>query len=98
MKKGYRSELLAKKILQKRYGNLNVIKVAIGGAQDFIALEKGRVVKVVEVKECHQKKYYPSARDRLQLIRIRSFAKEHEADFEVWIKYPRQEFEIHQYF
>lgn len=93
-RKGYRGEWLAKRKLGIKYGKQNVIKVAIGGAQDFIVLSKGRIIKFIEVKECHKKKFYPSPREKDQFSRIENLAKEHNAAFEVWVKYPYKEFKI----
>jgi penicillin-binding protein-related factor A (putative recombinase) len=90
MKKGYRSEYLAKQKLCDIFGKQNVIKVAIGGAQDFIVLQKGRVVKFVEVKECHKNKFSASARERTQFDRIKDMALEHGCSFELWIHYPHK--------
>ena len=89
-RKGYAAEAMAKKELVKDYGELNVIKVAIGGAQDFIAIQNGRLSKVIEVKECHQPKYYPSFREIQQLERMLSFVKEHNTQLELWIRYPKK--------
>jgi hypothetical protein len=95
MRKGYQSERKAKEALIRVYGELNVIKVAIGGAQDFVVVKEGKLIKVVEIKECHQKKYYPDARDRGQLERMQKFCQEHNIKLEVWIRYPhRREWDI----
>ena len=61
MRKGYMAEYKTKKELIERYGKQNVLKVAIGGAVDFLVLKPGKnkIEKIVEVKECHKKKYYP---------------------------------------
>jgi len=90
MHKGYSSELIAKKELIKEFGKENVIKVAIGGAQDYIILQRGRLKKVVEVKECHQKKYCPSSHNKEQMLRMLNFCREHEVRLELWIHYPNQ--------
>ena len=95
VRKGYQAELEAKKKLQKEFGIDNVIKVAIGSfGSDFIVVGKGELVKCVEVKESHSKKYYPLPQERLQLQRILNFCKEHEIDCEIWIKYVNRGWEI----
>ncbi|KKM13317.1 hypothetical protein LCGC14_1717400 [marine sediment metagenome] len=90
-RKGYASELRAKEELIKEFGSDNVIKVAIGGAQDFIIVQKGKLLKVVEVKECHQKKYYPQPREKGQRVRMIAFCLEHGASLEIWIRYPQRQ-------
>ena len=96
MRKGYNAEYLAKKILQKKYGEDAVVKIAIGqmGA-DFLVWENKRIIKLVEVKESHKKKWYINEREKKQIERIKQFCKKNELEFEIWIKYPRKEFEIH---
>jgi len=95
MRKGYVAELLAKKELVSFFGSQNVSKVAIGGACDFFVFlpDSGRLLKVVEVKECHGKKYYPSLREKVQTERIKKFCKEHNVGGELWIKYTRKPFQ-----
>lgn len=90
MKKGYSAELETKQKLIKEYGTLNVIKVAIGGAMDFIVISKGRVARIIESKLCHSKKYYPVEQERSQFRRIKEFCDEHEVKGELWIKYPNR--------
>jgi len=86
MRKGYRAEYLAKKELIEKYGKDNVIKVAIGqfGA-DFLVFNNGNLTKIVEVKQTHKNKFYPSKRERDQLRRIKEFAKKQGCEFEVWV-------------
>lgn len=94
-RKGYASELLAKKELEDAYGKQNCIKVAIGSfGGDFIVLHpySNEIVKIVEVKETHRKKYYPSAREKVQLARIKTFAKLHDIKAELWIRKPGEPF------
>jgi Holliday junction resolvase len=91
-RKGYQAELECKKELQKEFGVSNVIKVAIGSfGSDFIAVSKGRLVKCVEVKECHAKKYYPTPDEKKQFKRIIDFCDEHDIHCEIWIKHPGHE-------
>jgi hypothetical protein len=85
VRRGYKSELRAKKELVEKYSSPNVVKIAIGGAQDFLVLDYGKVVKVVEVKEIHHKTYYPSKREQEQFERIEYFAKIHQIPAELWI-------------
>lgn len=75
--------------MQIKYGKLSVIKVAIGGAQDFIVVDRGQLILVVEVKECHSSKYYPSLKEQDQLKRIVEFCKHNCCLCEVWIHYPK---------
>ena len=94
MRKGYRAEYKAKKELIQKYGKENVLKVAIGGAVDFLVLSpnKNRIEKIVEVKACHKKKYYPTPREKAQLGRLKEIGKKHSIKTELWIKHPRNEF------
>jgi peptide subunit release factor 1 (eRF1) len=94
MRKGYRAEYQAKKELIKKYGGQNVLKVAIGGAVDFLVLSpnKNKIEKIVEVKECHKNKYYPSPRERVQFERLKEIGKNHSVKSELWIKHPRNDF------
>jgi len=51
MRKGYGDEYRTKQMLVEQYGKDNVIKVAIGSfGADFLILNKGKLLKVVEVK------------------------------------------------
>jgi len=85
-RKGYKAELKCKKELEELYGKDNVIKVAIGGAEDFLIAGCGELIKVVEVKEIHnKKKYYPTKREKEQLNRILMFAKQHGIPAELWL-------------
>jgi len=90
-RKGYEAELECKKKLQSEFGIDNVIKVAIGSfGSDFIVVGKGELVKCVEVKQCHSKKYYPIPDEKRQMKRIKAFCDEHQIPGEVWIKYPNR--------
>jgi peptide subunit release factor 1 (eRF1) len=94
MRKGYRAEYKTKQELIEKYGKENVLKVAIGGAVDFLVLKPGKnkIEKIVEVKECHKKKYYPTEREKDQLKRLKKLGKEHSIPCELWIKFPRKDF------
>ena len=94
MHKGYNSELECKKKLIAEFGEHNVFKIAIGGAVDFIVVGKGELVKCIEVKECHGKKYYSLPQEKLQFQRILDFCDEHQITCELWIKYPNRGWEI----
>ncbi|MBU0958168.1 MAG: hypothetical protein KKF56_05155 [Nanoarchaeota archaeon] len=86
MRKGYASELIAKHQLINEFGKDNVTKIAIGSqGADFMVICCGEVIKVVEVKECHQKNYYPNKRELEQFERIRTFAKIQGIMAELWI-------------
>jgi len=89
MRKGYYAEKIIKDGLIKKYGYNNVIKVAIGGAEDFLILKKGRVIGVVEVKETKNKKYYPKPKEKKQFERIKKFAREHKCFATLFIVYRR---------
>lgn len=94
MRKGYMAELKAKKELIEKYGKGNVLKVAIGGAVDFLVLSPGKnkIEKIVEVKECHKKKYYPTPREKIQFERLKQLGKVHSIKTELWIRHPRNDF------
>ena len=76
MRKGYLAEYQAKQKLISEFGKENVIKVAIGGATDYIIVSGSQIVKIVEVKSA-KKKWYPKPREKRQIQRIVKFAKEH---------------------
>ena len=86
MRKGYGDEYRTKQLLVQQYGEGNVVKVAIGSfGADFFVLEKGRVVKVVEVKGTRKKAWHPSPREKEQLQRILRFSQTHNCKAELWI-------------
>jgi len=86
MRKGYGDEYRTKQMLVEQYGKNNIVKVAIGSfGADFLILEKGRVVKVVEVKGTRKNAWYPSPREKEQLRRILHFSQIHKCGAEVWI-------------
>ena len=85
MRLGYFSERKAKKELISLYGKENTIKIAIGGAFDFLVINKNKIVKIIEVKETHDSNYYPSSRDKKQIRRIKFFSKNHGIDLELWV-------------
>jgi len=86
MRKGYGDEYRTKQLLVQQYGENNVVKVAIGSfGADFLVLEKGRVVKVVEVKGTRKKTWHPSQREKEQLRRILRFSQTHNCKAELWI-------------
>jgi len=86
MRRGYGDEYRTKQVLAEQYGKDNVVKVAIGSfGADFLILQKGRLVKVVEVKGTKKDKWHPSQREKEQLWRIHNFSQIHECDAEIWI-------------
>jgi len=86
MRKGYSDEYRTKQMLVEQYGKDKVIKVAIGSfGADFLILNKGKLVKVVEVKGTRKKVWYPLPREKEQLRRIFHFSQIHECEAEVWI-------------
>ena len=68
-RKGGLAETECKKKLIAEFGEHNVFKIAIGGAVDFIVVSKGMLIKAVECKESHSKKYYPLADEKNQFRR-----------------------------
>lgn len=95
MKKGYQAELEAKKKLIKQFGFHNVFKNAISNqGADYLVFSKGRLVKCVEVKECHGKKYYCQPEEKSQFKRIQAFCNEHDITCELWIKYVSRNWSI----
>ena len=86
MRKGYSDEYRTKQLLVQQYRENNVVKVAIGSfGADFLILNKGRVVKVVEVKGTRKRAWYPSPREKEQLQRILRFSQMHNCKAELWI-------------
>jgi len=94
MRKGYRAEYKAKKELIEKYGKENILKIAIGGAVDFLVLDpkRNKIKKIVEVKKTSKKKYYPKPREKIQLQRLEELGKRHKIPIELWIKYSRNDF------
>ncbi|MBC7074009.1 hypothetical protein H5T58_01315 [Candidatus Parcubacteria bacterium] len=87
MKKGYKAEWEAKKILFKKYSPDCVFKVAIGGAVDFFVLGKnGKIEKIVEVKKTNKNRWYPTAHDVKQYHSLKKIQKRHKIPVEYWIK------------
>jgi LysM repeat protein len=87
MKKGYKAEWEAKKILFKKYPKDSVFKVAIGGAVDFFILRKnGKVEKIVEVKKTNKKQWYPTEHDKKQYQTLVKIQKKFKIPVEYWIK------------
>lgn len=89
VRQGYIGEKIIKDLLVVKFGKENVVKVAIGGAEDFLILDKGKVNGVVEVKETIKEAYYPSKREKFQFERIRKFAKYHNCSATLFIVYRR---------
>jgi hypothetical protein len=87
MKKGYKAEWEAKKILFKKYPKDSIFKVAIGGAVDFFILGKnGKVEKIVEVKKTNKKQWYPTGHDKKQYKILFKIHKKFNIPIEYWIK------------
>jgi LysM repeat protein len=87
MKKGYKAEWEAKKILFKKYPKDSVFKVAIGGAVDFFILGKNaKVEKIVEVKKTNKKQWYPTEHDKKQYQTLVKIQKKFKIPVEYWIK------------
>jgi hypothetical protein len=87
MKKGYKAEWEAKKILFKNYPKDSVFKVAIGGAVDFFILGKnGRIKKIVEVKKTNKNWWYPLDHDEKQYQQLKKIQKKFKIPIEYWLK------------
>jgi hypothetical protein len=87
MKKGYKAEWEAKKILFKKYLKDSVFKVAIGGAVDFFILGKnGKVKKIIEIKKTNKNWWYPSEHDEKQYQQLKKIQKKFKIPIEYWIK------------
>jgi LysM repeat protein len=87
MKKGYKAEWEAKKILFKKYPKDSIFKVAIGGAVDFFILGKdARVEKIVEVKKTNKNQWYPTEHDKKQYQTLVKIQKKFKIPVEYWIK------------
>jgi LysM repeat protein len=87
MKKGYKAEWEAKKILFKKYSPDSVFKVAIGGAVDFFILGKnGKVKKIVEVKKTNKNWWYPLDHDKRQYNQLRKIQRKFKIPVEYWIR------------
>ena len=86
MRKGYSDEYRTKQMLVEQYGENNVVKVAIGSfGADFLILNKGKLVKVVEVKGTRKNAWHPLPREKEQLQRIHHFSQTHNCKAELWI-------------
>jgi len=89
MRRGYKSEYRVKLMLAEKYGELGVLKVAVGGSADFIAIKDGKIDAVIEVKETVKDKYTPTRREKKQFEEIRKFAAFHSIPAQLWIVYRR---------
>ena len=86
MRKGYTDEYRTKQMLVEQYGENNIVKVAIGSfGADYLILNRGKLVKVVEVKGTRKKTWHPLPREKEQLQRIHYFSQIHECGVEVWV-------------
>jgi len=89
-RKGYASEYIAKNKLVEEFGFLNVFKNAIcNQGADYLVFKEGRLIKAVEVKECHKDKYYPDPKQLSQFKRIKEFCDSHKIPNELWVHYPK---------
>ena len=87
MKKGYKAEWEAKKILFKKYSKDSIFKVAIGGAVDFFILGNGgKVEKIIEVKKTNKNQWYPTEHDKKQYQTLAKIQKKFKIPVEYWIK------------
>ena len=91
MKKGYLTEWEVKKNLYKKFSPENVFKVAIGGSLDFCIIDnKGKVLKLIEVKTTKKKKWYPTEKEKKQFLKLLRFQKKLKVKVEYWIKIKRK--------
>jgi len=88
-RKGYDSEYRIKKEMEDIWGKGNCIKVAIGGANDYLIASCGELIKTIEVKETKSRYYYPKPREINQFKRIIEFAKQHKIDAELIVIFKR---------
>ncbi len=87
MKKGYKAEWEVKKFLYRKYSPHSVFKIAIGGAVDFLVLEKGgKIKKIVEVKKTNKKRWYPTRREKKQYQTLMKIQRIHKIPVEYWVK------------
>lgn len=89
-RQGYQAEYKCKQENADIYGKLNVIKVAIGGSSDYLIAYKGKIVKLIEVKETKKDTYYPSNRERKQFAKLVALGKHHEIPVELWVYFKRK--------
>jgi len=81
-RKGYYSEYKIMQMLKKEYPECDIMRNPIA---DFMIIDKGRIIKIIEIKSIHQKKYYPKPRERIQIQRIKEFSIKHNVDSEIWL-------------
>lgn len=81
-RRGYYSEDKIKKMLKKQYPDSDIIRNQIA---DFMVIQNGKIIKIVEVKSIHQNKYYPTPREKRQILRIIEFSIKHNIGSEIWI-------------
>lgn len=87
MKRGYRAEYEAKQLLFKKYSPLQVFKIAVGGAMDFLVLSKNaKALKIIEVKNTNKKRWYPLPQEIKQYKRLCKIQKKLKIPIEYWIK------------
>jgi len=87
MRKGYKAEWEAKKVLSQKYSPESIFKVAIGGTTDFFVLGKGgKILKIVEVKKTNKKKWYPTEHDFKQYQKLKKIQRKFKVPVEYWIK------------
>jgi hypothetical protein len=87
MKKGYKAEWEAKRILFKTYPKDSIFKIAIGGAVDFFILGKeGKVEKIIEIKKTNKNRWYPTKHDKDQYKALMKIHHRFHIPIEYWIK------------
>lgn len=81
-RKGYYSEYKINQILKKKYPDCDIMRNPIA---DFMIIQKGKIIKIIEVKSIHQKKFYPTPREKRQIKKIIKFSIKHDISSEIWI-------------
>lgn len=76
-RKGYYSEYKINQMLKKEYPDCDIIRNPIA---DFMVIKKGLIIAIIEIKSIHRKKFYPTAREKEQIIRIHNFTFKHDID------------------
>ncbi|MEM5866333.1 MAG: hypothetical protein QXG39_00235 [Candidatus Aenigmatarchaeota archaeon] len=90
MRRGYSFEYWVKQQLIKQYGKDSVIKLPFWEFKgDFLVINGDRILKVVECKK-HKSKFYPTKKEKEQILKIIEFCKNHNVLGEFWVKEGRK--------
>jgi len=77
IRKGYYSEYKINQMLKKKYPDCDIMRNPIA---DFMIIQKGKIIKIIEVKSIHQNKFYPTPREKRQFKKIKDFSIKHNID------------------